>query len=70
MSDNKKKYSVNNMMLAFIAVLVAVGLVALAGFFLLTPPDEVIMGQAEARFVYLGKYPDELLPIVLMKVIR
>ena len=38
MSDNKKKYSVNNMMLAFIAVLVAVGLVALAGFFLLTPP--------------------------------
>lgn len=58
MSDNKKKYSVNNMMLAFIAVLVAVGLVALAGFFLLTPPDEVIMGQAEATTIRIsGKVP-------------
>lgn len=61
MSDNKKKYSVNNMMLAFIAVLVAVGLVALAGFFLLTPPDEVIMGQAEATTVWIsGKVPGRI----------
>ena len=61
MSDNKKKYSVNNMMLAFIAVLVAVGLVALAGFFLLTPPDEVIMGQAEATTVRIsGKVPGRI----------
>ena len=61
MSDNKKKYSVNNMMLAFIAVLVAVGLVALAGFFLLTPPAEVIMGQAEATTVRIsGKVPGRI----------
>ena len=61
MSDNKKKYSVNNMMLAFIAVLVAVGLVALAGFFLLTPPDEVIMGQAEATTIRIsGKVPGRI----------
>lgn len=61
MSDNEKKYSVNNMMLAFIAVLVAVGLVALAGFFLLTPPDEVIMGQAEATTVRIsGKVPGRI----------
>lgn len=61
MSDNKKKYSVNNMMLAFIAVLVAVGLVALAGFSLLTPPDEVIMGQAEATTIRIsGKVPGRI----------
>lgn len=61
MSDNKKKYSVNNIMLAFIAVLVAVGLVALAGFFLLTPPDEVIMGQAEATTIRIsGKVPGRI----------
>ena len=61
MSDNKKKYSVNNMMLAFIAVLVAVGLVALAGFFLLTPPEEVIMGQAEATTIRIsGKVPGRI----------
>lgn len=61
MSDNKKKYSVNNMMLAFIAVLVAVGLVALAGFFLLTSPDEVIMGQAEATTIRIsGKVPGRI----------
>lgn len=61
MSDNKKKYSVNNMMLAFIAVLVVVGLVALAGFFLLTPPDEVIMGQAEATTIRIsGKVPGRI----------
>lgn len=61
MSDNKKEYSVNNMMLAFIAVLVAVGLVALAGFFLLTPPDEVIMGQAEATTIRIsGKVPGRI----------
>lgn len=46
--DDNKKFSINNMMLAFITVLVVIGLVALAGFFLLTPPDDIIMGQAEA----------------------
>ena len=47
MNENKK-FSISNMMLAFITVLVVIGLVALAGFFLLTPPDDIIMGQAEA----------------------
>lgn len=46
-----KKFSMSNMMLAFITVLVVIGLVALAGFFLLSPSDDVIMGQAEATQV-------------------
>ncbi|MDD3061905.1 MAG: efflux RND transporter periplasmic adaptor subunit [Massilibacteroides sp.] len=49
--SEKEKFSMNNMMLAFITVLVVVGLVALAGFFLLTPPDDMIVGQAEATQV-------------------
>ena len=36
--DANKKFSINNMMLAFISVLIVIGLVALAGFLLLTPP--------------------------------
>ncbi len=51
---NEKKFSTNNMLLAFIAVLVVIGLVALAGFFLLTPPDDYIMGQAEATQVRIS----------------
>ena len=43
MNENKK-YSINNMLLAFITFLGVVGLVALTGFFLLTPPDDIIMG--------------------------
>lgn len=50
MKENKR-FSTNNMLLAFIAFLVVIGLVALTGFFLLTPPDDVIMGQAEATQV-------------------
>lgn len=38
-------------MLAFITVLVVIGLVALTGFFLLSPVDDVVMGQAEATQV-------------------
>ena len=57
MNENKK-FSINNMMLAFITVLVVIGLVALAGFILLTPPDDIIMGQAEATQVRIsGKVP-------------
>lgn len=60
MNENKK-FSISNMMLAFITVLVVVGLVALAGFFLLTPPDDVIMGQAEATEVRIsGKVPGRI----------
>ena len=48
-------FSISNMMLAFITVLVVIGLVALAGFFLLTPPDDIIMGQAEANQVRISR---------------
>jgi HlyD family secretion protein len=59
--STEKKYSINNMLLAFIAVLVVIGLVALAGFFLLSPPDEIIMGQAEATQVRIsGKVPGRI----------
>ena len=59
--NKQKKYSVNNMLLAFIAVLVVIGLVALAGFFLLSTPDEIIMGQAEATQVRIsGKVPGRI----------
>ena len=59
--SEKKGYSINNMLLAFIAVLIVIGLVALAGFFLLTPPDEIIMGQAEATQVRIsGKVPGRI----------
>ena len=38
-----------------------IGLVALAGFFLLTPPDDIIMGQAEATQVRIsGKVPGRI----------
>ena len=49
--NEDKKFSINNMLLAFITFLGVVGLVALTGFFLLTPPDDIIMGQAEATQV-------------------
>lgn len=56
--DANKKFSINNMMLAFISVLIVIGLVALAGFLLLTPPDDYIMGQAEVTQVRIsGKVP-------------
>lgn len=60
MNENKK-FSISNMMLAFITVLVVVGLVALAGFFLLTPPDDIIMGQAEVTQIRIsGKVPGRI----------
>ncbi|KAI4362396.1 hypothetical protein C825_004479 [Parabacteroides sp. ASF519] len=70
MNENKK-FSISNMMLAFITVLVVIGLVALTGFFLLTPPDDIIMGRLKPiRFVFPEKYPDESKCIVLMKEIK
>lgn len=60
MNENKK-YSINNMLLAFITFLGVVGLVALTGFFLLTLPDDIIMGQAEATQVRIsGKVPGRI----------
>lgn len=59
--NEDKKFSINNMLLAFITFLGVVGLVALAGFFLLTPPDDIIMGQAEAMQVRIsGKVPGRI----------
>lgn len=61
MNENKK-YSISNMALAFIAVLIVVALVALAGFFFLSPPDDIIMGQAEATKVRISsKVPGRIL---------
>ena len=60
MSENKK-FSISNRMLAFIAMMLVIVLVALAGFFLLTPSDEIIMGQAEATTVRIsGKVPGRI----------
>lgn len=60
MNENKK-FSISNMFLAFIMVLVVIGLVALTGFFLLTPPDDIVMGQAEATQVRIsGKVPGRI----------
>ena len=43
------------------ALPILTGLVALAGFFLLTPPDDIIMGQAEATEVRIsGKVPGRI----------
>ncbi len=70
MNENKK-FSISNMMLAFITVLVVIGLVALAGFFLLTPPDDIIMGRPRPpKFVSPVRFPDVSLLIVLAKAIR
>ncbi len=60
MNENRK-FSINNMLLAFITFLGVVGLVALTGFFLFTPPDDIIMGQAEATQVRIsGKVPGRI----------
>ena len=60
MNENKK-YSINNMLLAFITFVGVVGLVAFTGFFLLTPPDDIIMGQVEATQVRIsGKVPGRI----------
>ena len=60
MNENKK-YSINNMLLAFITFLGVVGLVALTGFFLLTPLR---------KFVFREKFPDESKHIVSVRATR
>lgn len=60
--DENKKFSVNNAVMAFIVMIIVVGLVALAGFYFLTPPDDIIMGQAEATQVRIsGKVPGRII---------
>jgi HlyD family secretion protein len=59
--DENKKFLTNNMLLALTVVLAVIGLIALAGFFLLTPPDDYVMGQAEATQVRIsGKVPGRI----------
>lgn len=56
-----KKLSINNLLLAFLTVLAVIALIALAGFFLLTPPDEIVIGQAEATELRIsGKVPGRI----------
>lgn len=52
--NEEKKYSTHNMMLAFITVLVVIGVVALVGFFILRPDEDIIIGQAEAAEVRIS----------------
>lgn len=60
MSDNKK-FTIGSMMLTFVVMLVVIGLVAMAGMIFLTPPDDIIMGQAEATQVRIsGKVPGRI----------
>lgn len=60
MNENKK-FTISNMMLAFIILIVVIGIVALAGFFLLKPGETIIMGQAEATVVRIsGKIPGRI----------
>ena len=60
MNENKN-FSTRVMLTAFATVLIGVGLVALAGIFLLSPPDDYIMGQAEAAQVRIsGKIPGRI----------
>lgn len=51
MNVKEKDRKGSNMLIAFVVLLAAIGLVALAGFFFLRPNDEVIQGQAEATEV-------------------
>lgn len=52
--NEEKKFSTHNLMLAFITLLVVIGLVALVGFFILRPDEEMIIGQAEATEVRIS----------------
>ncbi|MDR2810533.1 MAG: efflux RND transporter periplasmic adaptor subunit [Tannerellaceae bacterium] len=59
--DEDKKFSTHSIFPFFIAAIIVVGLIALAGFFLLTPPDDYVMGQAEATQVRIsGKVPGRI----------
>lgn len=52
------------MLLAFITLLAAILLIAIVGFFILKPREEIIQGQAEAKEVRVsGKVPGRILEI-------
>lgn len=58
---SKKKIALNNIIIAFCAMVGIIVLVAVAGFFILQPEDEIIMGQAEAEELRIsGKVPGRI----------
>ena len=64
MGTNEKKLRNNNMLLAFIALSAAIGLIALVGWFVLKPCKEIIQGQVEATEVRVsGKVPGRILEL-------
>lgn len=52
--SEEKKFSTHNLILAFITLLVVIGVVAIVGFFILRPDEEMIIGQAEATEVRIS----------------
>ena len=64
MGTNEKKLRNNNMLLAFIALSAAIGLIALVGWLVLKPGKEIIQGQVEATEVRVsGKVPGRILEL-------
>lgn len=58
--NEDKKFSINNMLLAY-HIFRCGRISRINGFFLLTPPDDIIMGQAEATQVRIsGKVPGRI----------
>ncbi len=58
---SKKKIALNNIIIAFCVMVGIIVLVAVAGFFILQPEDEIIMGQAEAEELRIsGKVPGRI----------
>ncbi len=56
-----KKLKMSNMMLAFITLVIIIAIVAVVGFFVLKPDQEIIQGQAEAVEVRIsGKVPGRI----------
>jgi HlyD family secretion protein len=64
MDINAKITRKNNMLLAFIGIIAALGLIALIGWLLLKPNTEIIQGQVEATEVRIsGKVPGRILEL-------
>lgn len=64
METNSKLHRRNNMLLAFITLIAAVILIAVVGWFILKPRQEVIQGQVEATEVRVsGKVPGRILEL-------
>ena len=62
MKSTRKEFKVNNMLLAFIVLLAVILVVAIVGFFILKPQNEIIQGQVEAREIRIsGKVPGRIL---------